>query len=200
TFLPTAMTHAADRDEAWRWYLASTRIAAYGVSVFLLVPLAAAPMFLYAWTGQMGYVGRWAFVALTVGAMASVLSFPAATLMQAAGRPGVPAKAAGYAILLNVPLSLTLVLKWGLNGAAIGTAVAMVVSAAQLLYATHRYFDRPLAATYRVLMEFWPMILVCAGWGALTYFSYSAWFETLDPASRFSRATRTWPGILSIAI
>ena len=80
------------------------------------------------------------------------------------------------------------------------TGVAMAVSAALLLHATHRYFDRPLVATYRMLVEFWPLLLVCAGWGALTYFSYSAWFETLDAATRFSRATRVWPGILSIAV
>jgi O-antigen/teichoic acid export membrane protein len=200
TFLPTAMTHAANRDEAWRWYVSSTRIAAYGVCLFLLVPLVAAPMFLYAWTGQMGYVGRWAFVALAFGAMASVLAFPAATLMQAAGRPGVPGKASAYAILLNVPLSLIFVLKWGVTGAAIGTAVAMVVSASLLLHAAHRHFGRPLAATCRMLLEFWPLLLVCAGWGATTYFAYNAWFETLDPATRFSRATRVWPGIYSIAI
>jgi O-antigen/teichoic acid export membrane protein len=199
TFLPTAMTRGASGDEAWHWYVASTRIAVYGVAVFLLAPLAVAPMFLYAWTGEMGYVGRWAFVALSFGAMASVLSLPAATLMQVAQRPGVPGKAAALAIVLNVPLSLLLVIQWGLAGAAIGTAAAMVASSSQLLHATHRHFGRPLAATCRVLMEFWPLVLVCAGFGVLTTMAYSAWFETLDPATRFSRSTRAWPGILAIA-
>lgn len=199
TFLPAAMTRGAKQDDAWEWYIASTRIAIYGVIVFLLAPLAIAPVFLYAWTGEMGYVGRWAFCALAIGAMASVLSLPAATLMQAAGRPGVPGKAAILAVLLNVPLSLLLVMQWGLVGAAIGTATAMVVSAARLVHETHRYFGRPLAATYRVLMEFWPLLLVCAGLGVLNYLLYSAWFETLEPATRFSRGTRVWPGILAIA-
>jgi O-antigen/teichoic acid export membrane protein len=200
TFLPTAMTRQADKEQTWTWYLASSRIAAYGVCVFMLAPMAIAPVFLYAWTGEMGYVGRWAFVALSIGAMASVLSLPAATLAQAEGRPNLQGRAAALAILVNVPLSLLLVVQWGLVGAAIGTAAAMLVSAVLLVAGVHRHFGRPVAATLRVLAGFWPLLLVGLCWGGLTYFLFSAWFAALDPAVRFSRVTRAYPGFVAIMV
>lgn len=200
TFLPTATILQANENDAWTWFVSSTRIAAYGVTAFMLAPLAVAPMFLYAWTGEMGYIGRWAFVALAIGAMASVLSFPAVTLMQAAGRPGIQGRVAAISILVNIPLSLVLVAKWGLIGAAIGTGIAMSFSAMHLLGAVHAYLNKPVGATIRLLAQFWPMLLVCLCWGALTYVLFSAWFVTLDPAVRFLRSTRVVPGFLAALV
>jgi O-antigen/teichoic acid export membrane protein len=200
TFLPAAMARQGNREDAWDWYLASTRVAAYGVCVFMLAPLAIAPVFLYAWTGEMGYLGRWVFAALSVGAAASVLSLPAATLAQTHGRPGLQGRAAAFAILVNVPLSLLLVLKWALVGAAIGTGMAMIASAGLLTYLVHRHFDRPFKATLRILASFWPPLLVCLCWGALTYFVFGAWFATLDPEVRFSRVTRAYPAAIAAAL
>jgi O-antigen/teichoic acid export membrane protein len=200
TFLPIAMNHQHSRDDAWEWYLASTRIAAYGVCVFLLAPLAVAPLMLYVWTGEMGYVGRWVFVALCVGACASVLSLPAATLAQVDGRPNLQGRAAALAILFNMPLSLLLVLQWGLVGAAAGTAIAMVIGAAQLVHAVHRHFQRPFEATRLVLASFWPPLLVCLCWGVVVYLCFGAWFATLDPLVRFSRVTRAYPGVIALLL
>lgn len=200
TFLPTAMTRRSNGDDIWNWYVASTRLAAYGVAVFMLAPLAVAPLFLYAWAGEMGYLGRWAFVALTIGAMASILSLPAVTLVQAAGKPGLQAQAAAIAILVNVPLSLLLVTKWGLMGAAIGTGIAMILSALQLLHAVHKHFAKSLGATWRMLARFWPLLLICAGWGALALFALDAWFAAVDQAVRYYRAARIYPGLTALGI
>lgn len=195
SFLPAAVVRHADPEDAWRWYMASTKLAAYGVLVFMLAPLAVAPLFLYAWTGQMGHIGRWPFVALSVGAMAGVLALPAATLMQAANRPGVPGRAALLSIVVNIPLSLLLVTRWELVGAAIGTAVAMSVGALQLGLAAHRHFSRPVAPTLRVLRDFWPPALVCVCGGVLAFGLFDAWFATVEPAMRFARTTRVYPAV-----
>jgi len=200
TFLPTAMTRRSSDSDIWDWYMASTRLATYGVAVFMLAPLAIAPLFLYAWAGEMGYLGRWAFVALTTGAMASILALPAATLVQAAGKPGFQARAAALAILINVPLSLLLVTQWGLMGAAIGTGIAMILSALQLLHAVHKHFARPLGATFLMLAKFWPVLLVCAAWGGFTLVGFDYWFAAVDPSIRYYRATRFYPGLAALGI
>jgi O-antigen/teichoic acid export membrane protein len=200
TFLPLAMSRQASKADAWSWYIESTRLAAYGVCAFVLAPLAIAPLFLYAWTGEMGYSGRWVFVALAIGAAASVLCLPAATLAQAEGRPALQARAAAVAILVNAPLSLVLIYHWGLIGGAAGTGVAMVCGAGQLIYAVHRLFNRSLGSTLKVLGRFWPAVLVCLCWGVPTYLLFGSWFATLDPATRFSRVMRTYPGLLAIAV
>jgi hypothetical protein len=76
----------------------------------------------------------------------------------------------------------------------------MVIGSAQLVRAIHRHFGRPLQEVMRVLSAFWPAVLVCLCWGALTYLSFSAWFAMLDPAIRFSRVTRAYPGVVAVAL
>jgi O-antigen/teichoic acid export membrane protein len=198
TLLPIAAAHRARSAEAWDWYLSMTRGAAYAACVFLIAPAAIAAPFLYAWTGEMGYVGRWVFVALSVGSIASVLSLPAVALAQAEGQPYFQTRAALTSIIVNVPLSLLLVTRWDLVGAAIGTSIAMLCSAWQLLHAVHRHFDRPLRPTLAVLARFWPAVLVCLLWGAITYLAFERWFAGVDWATRFSREMRLGPGIAAL--
>jgi O-antigen/teichoic acid export membrane protein len=200
TFLPTAMVERASAEQTWAWFLSTTRMTIYGVCIFMLAPLAVSPLFLYAWTGEMGYLGRWAFIALCAGAMAGVMALPAATLAQAEGRPGLLARAALFSVVVNVPLSLALITKWGLAGAAIGTAFAMIAGSIVLLLGVHRHFGRPLAPTIRLLAGFWAPLLVCACWAAATYFLFAAWFAGLEPAIRYSRLTRIYPGAIAVAV
>lgn len=127
TFLPTASIEAAEGGSAGERLHRMAVLSAYGILVFFAVPLAIAPVFLYAWVGEMGYISRWTFVALGLGASANLFALPLATLAQASGRPGLQARAAFVSMLVNVPLSLALVRVWGVEGAALGTAVAMVV-------------------------------------------------------------------------
>jgi O-antigen/teichoic acid export membrane protein len=199
TFLPNAMVRADGAREAWDWYLASTRLAAYGVVMFLLAPLAVAPVFLYAWTGEMGHLGRGVFLALCIGAVANVLALPAGTLAQAQGRPALLARAAGVSVAINLPLSLLLVLRFGAQGAAFGTACAMTVSAAVLVWAVHRHLGHPLAPTAALLARLWPAALVCALWGVAGMLVFDAWFATLPPDTRYARAVRLLPGMCAVA-
>ena len=198
TTLPGAVLLHADRAAALRWYLASSRITLYAVCMFMLAPLAVAPVFLYAWTGELGYVGRWVFLALIVGAMAGVLTLPAAILAQALGRADLPARSAALSILLNLPLSLLLVLNWGLAGAAVGTGIALLLSALQLFRSVHAHFGWRVAATLQVVMRLWPPVVVCVCFGALTYWIFNEWFATVEASVRYARPTRVGPGLLAL--
>ena len=198
TTLPGAVLVQADRTAALRWYFASTRMTVYAVCVFMLAPLAIAPVFLYAWTGELGYVGRWVFLALIVGAAAGVLTLPAAILAQASGRADFPARSAALSILFNVPLSLALVLQWGLAGAAIGTGIALMLSSLHLLRAVHAHFGWRITATLRTMLHLWPPIVVCVCFGALSYWMFSEWITTVEASVRYARATRIGPGLLAL--
>ncbi len=198
--LPMAVKNSTSAEDAWKWYAESTRFAAYGMCVFMLAPLAISPVFLYAWAGEMGYVGSGAFVALIIGAMANMLALPAATLIQTVGLPGLPARMAVFSILLNIPISLLLVTRWGLTGAAVGTALVMIASAGLLLHLVHRHFGRPLKVTLRILANFWPLLLVCGILGGITYLLFNGWFAMLEPGIRFARENRIYPGILAVTL
>lgn len=200
SLLPAAVVASNTAEETWRWYMNSTRMAAYFAIVFMIAPLAISPVFLYAWAGEMGYLGRWVFFALMAGSIANVLVLPALTLVQAGGVPQIQLRAALLSILFNVSLSLALVIHWRAEGAALGTGIAMLVSSAQLLYAIHAHAGQPLGATIRLLAGFWPLALTCLAWGALTYAAFHFWFATLEMGVRYSRVTRVTPGLLALAV
>ena len=198
TMLPGAVVLQTEPGDTVSWYFASTRIAVYSVCIFMLAPLAVAPVFLYAWTGEMGYYGRWVFAALIAGAIAGVLTLPAAILAQATGHEDLPAKSAALSILFNIPLSLLLVLKWGPVGAAVGTGIALLLSAMQLFRSVHAHFGWRVSATLRTIAHLWPPVLVCVCYGALTYWIFNEWFATLDASVRYARPTRVGPGLLAL--
>ncbi len=151
TFLPGAVADA-DKPEALRaGYLDTMRLSASAVGLFILAPLAVAPVLLTAWVGEIGYAGRWTFSALAVGTAANLIAFPSGTLVQALDRPGAQARAAVVSMLLNVPLSLALVRVWGVDGAATGTAIAMVASAGILVWEGHRAVGLRCVDTFRQL-------------------------------------------------
>jgi O-antigen/teichoic acid export membrane protein len=185
-------------DESWARYLAATRWAAWAVLVFMIAPLAVAPLFLYAWTGEMGYLARWAFLALMLGAAAQVLALPAAAMAQVGGRVGLQAHAALWTMLLNLPLSLVLMLHWHLTGAAVGTAMAMTAGALVLLLDVHRHYGRPLADTLKVLSECWVDVLFCTLLAVVAWAAFDVFVSAIDRDMRYSREFRLWPAILAV--
>ena len=197
SFLATASIGRESGVDIWPRYQSATRLAATAVMVFMIAPLAVAPVFLYAWTGEMGYVARWVFLGLLLGSVGNVLALPAAAMAQAAGRADIQARSAIVSMLINIPLSLILVLKWELAGAAAGTAVAMLSGSALLLFDVHRAYRQSLSATLRVLWQFWPLLLVCIVWGTLVYFPFEYWVSSLDPSTRYAREMRFYPALIA---
>src|SRR5262249_20196660 len=133
TFLPIAAQRTAAGHDVSAAARGMTSAALFTVLALFGAPLAIAPVFLYAWVGEMGYVSRHVFTCLAVGTAANLFARPVATLAQATGHAEIPARAAIASILVNVPLSLALVQVWGVEGAALGSSVAMVLGSALLL-------------------------------------------------------------------
>jgi Na+-driven multidrug efflux pump len=197
TLLPSAAAEKADRLPGW--YARATRLSAYAASFFVFAPLAIAPVFLYAWVGEMGYVTRWAFTALAAGCAASLVAVPAGTLVQALDRPGIQARAAIVSIALNIPLSLTLVRSWGVDGAALGTALAMILSSFLLVRDAHRAGGLVLSATWRDLVRRqWPLWLTCGGFAFATQTMFSRWLLTKAITLRYLVPLRL--GALAMAV
>jgi len=190
SFLPSAAIGQHSPEETWQRYVAVTRLAATAVSVFMVAPLAIAPVFLYAWTGQMGFLSRGVFVALSCGFAANVLALPAAALVQAAARADLQARAAMLTLLVNIPLSLLLLWQWGMVGAAAGTSVAMTAGAALLLADAHRAYGRPLRPTLALVASYWPALVVCALFGLVAYLPFERWFVAIPEAARDGWRTR----------
>jgi O-antigen/teichoic acid export membrane protein len=144
---------AADRHERGAdllpLYRRATRIAVLGALLCLLAPLALAPLLFPAWLGEAGAGAAVLFSILLPGIAANVATAPVSTVLQASGRPGLQAAVAAGALALNVALSLLLIGPLGVHGAAAGTSLSMVATAACYLVIFHRRHAASLAATLR---------------------------------------------------
>ena len=201
TFLPIAAQQTAtggDMSGASRRMISA---ALFGVLVLFAAPLAIAPVFLYAWVGEMGYVSRHVFTCLAVGTAANLLARPVATLAQAAGHAEIPARAAIVSIVVNVPLSLALVRVWGVEGAALGSSVAMVIGATVLLYqARARMGSEMLEGVSGVLRRHWPLAAVCLLWSVAVHHGFRNWFLETPIAVRYTVGLRLHAGLAAVAL
>jgi O-antigen/teichoic acid export membrane protein len=201
TFLPVAIQRTANSGDRASAARVMARLAVYASLVFFAAPLAVGPVFLYAWVGEMGYVSRHVFLFLVIGAMANLLALPLATVAQAAGRPEVQARAAMASILLNVPLSLILVRVSGLEGAALGSSLAMVLGMAVLVWQARRALGRDVvSAVTETVVRHAPLALACGVWGIVVHIGFTRWFEATKVAMHYTRGQRAGAAMVTLAL
>ena len=201
TFLPVATQRTVGGQHRVAATRMMARLAVYAGLIFFAAPLTVAPVFLYAWVGEMGYVSRRVFAFLVIGAAANLLALPLATVAQAAGQPGVQARAALASILLNVPLSLTLVQVWGLEGAAMGSSLAMILGMAVLLQQARLTLGRDVvSAVTGTLGRHWPLALVCLAFGTTVHVVFQRWVEGTSITVRYAVGSRATAGLIALGL
>lgn len=201
TMLPIAAQHAARGVTSLGHTRRLILLAVHGVLVFCAAPWAVAPVFLYAWVGEMGYVSRHVFAWLVVGAAANLLALPIATLAQAAGHRRVQARAAVSSIVVNVFLSVTFVHVWGLPGAAFGSSVAMVLGTAILSSEARAALGGEVTAAIRVaLTRNLPVMVVCLGLGILVHVAFDLWIMSVPVGVRYSIGLRVMAAFAAVGL
>jgi Na+-driven multidrug efflux pump len=171
------------------------------VLVLFAAPLAVAPVFLYAWVGEMGFVSRHVFTCLAVGTAANLLARPVAAVTQAAGQEHLPARAAIVSIVVNLPLSLLLVRWWGVEGAALGSSLAMVLGSAVLLREARTGPSREFVESLqRAVARHWPLAFVCLAWGTAVHHVFRSWLLTTPVAVRYEMDLRLRAAVIAIAL
>ncbi len=146
------------------------RFTLLGTAVFLLLPIAVAPIGLFAWVGQVGYHAAGVFLLLALAITSNVLVMPFNIYLQAVGRVELELRRAMTAAAANIPLSVLLIGHLGKEGAALGTLIACL--GANLLFAIgfQRNFKVPLNQMVRGTASIaWPIactvgLIGCAAW------------------------------------
>lgn len=126
--VPGLTRHFADRSDLGLPILHLMRITLVGIGFTLLLPLAVAPIGLFAWVGQVGYQAAPLFSLLVMAVMANLLVLPLSICAQAMGRAPLDMRRSLLAIVINVPLSFVLIKQYGNQGAALGTLVACLTA------------------------------------------------------------------------
>ncbi len=134
------------------------------------------------WVGGALHMVAMAFAVLIIGNLFSQIMMPTYFIVVGKGvlRPGV--YAAVIACGLNPILSYIFITRWGFSGAALGTAVPMVVSTAYFFVACRHHFLDPI---FRTLRKAYLRPLLCSLVAALPI-----------PALLYSKVA-TWIGVLA---
>lgn len=200
TFLPTAAIQAAQAVPSGDRLRRMATLSAYAAIAFFGIPLVVAPVFLYAWLGELGHAARWAFVLLGAAAAIELLAMPLGTLVQASGRPGIQARAGLVSVLVNVPVTVGLVWALGVEGAAIGSAIAAAAGFSMLVRGANRALGPDVATVVRqTAARFWPLVAGCVAWGAAVHISFARWYAA-SPGLRDDAGTRALAAFAALGL
>jgi O-antigen/teichoic acid export membrane protein len=200
TFLPAATIAAAEGPQSSESLNTMLKLTVYGTLLFLLAPAAVAPVLLYGWVGELGFVSRWVFVGLVVASSASLLSMPFATMAQALGRPIIQARAAFVTVTLSLTFGAALVPGLGAEGVALATAVSAVVGAALMVAEVLGVLRLPFRDTvWRAVVGRWPAALACLLFGSALAWAFRVWLESTPLSARYTVTARA-EGLLMCAV
>lgn len=145
-------------------YRRAARVAALGVAFCLLAPWALASLLFTAWLGAAGDEAAAVFAILLPGIALNVYTAPVSTVLQATAGAGLQAAVSAGALALNAVLSLVLIGRFGVAGAAAGTAASMVVTSCAYIWLFHLRMRASLAATLAAsLRPLLPLLPLLAG-------------------------------------
>jgi hypothetical protein len=101
---------------------------------------------------------------------------------------------------LNVPLSVLLV-RLGVEGAALGTATAMVAASILLMSDAHHLAGLSLGTTWRKLAQQQrPLWITCAWFGIATHEVFDWWFRQTDVSARYAVTLRLGAVVLAVLL
>lgn len=212
-----AITAEYARKESWRTQrvLESVlRQMALGLGMLVVVLFVFAPELLRAWLGQRFAIpGALPFRILLLGVAANALAHMPFVYLYATGRPDLPAKNHVAELAFHVPLTLLLVRRFGVAGAAAAWTVRVWIDAALLFWqagsrgalrtprATGRYWVATVVAlaVLSVVLEVvdraienQPYVSVLLSAATLGAFVVASWWKALAPEERAS-----WVGLLA---
>ena len=151
------------RAELIDGYIRGTKYLALITIPMNIFTIIFAHQIMYIWMG-LGYensVRMIQILGLTWGI--AILCGMRAVIVQAIARPDIEMKAGLIAAILNIPLSIILIIKFGFLGVAFGTLIAFLASAAYGTVKFHKELKLPLRQLIRTKILSILAVCVCAG-------------------------------------
>ena len=161
-FAPALTERHGRNEDVSADLLRMLRLTVFGTGVFLLLPLAVAPIGLFAWIGQIGYHAAPTFALLALSVISTVLIMPLSMAAQAQGRARLEFARAFGAMMVNVPCSFLLIHAYGKEGAALGTLIACLLGNSLFAWWLLRSIGLSWTRVFAVLRPFALPILVVA--------------------------------------
>lgn len=150
---------AKERDKLEELHFRAHKYLALTAVPLVAFAIVAAKTLVHVWVGGDLEVIAFAFAVLVIGNFAAQMGSPTYFVMVGRGilRPAV--YGCLLAIALNIPLSYFFIKWWGFSGAALGTAIPMILSTVYFFIACKPHFKVPL---YRMLGRAYLKPLLCS--------------------------------------
>jgi len=168
-----------ERSKLIEGYTKVTKYLGLIASPLFILIIISAPQIITAWMGK-GYEKSVLVIqVLGVGWLCSVLGGVRSVVLQAIGKPGIETRVGLVAVILNIPLSIVFIIKFGFTGVAFGTSIALFCSVLYGFRKLHQELQIPLGVFIKATF-LKPLILcLCIGlplW-ILTTLSQGVLFE-----------------------
>jgi len=153
--LLTAITPAASQlhacDENEKVYVLFSKASKY--MVLALVPVMCLSIFnagliMRFWMGSDYQRSAFVMQILVLGYFMNMSCGVVSPIVQGIGRPQIQMRAAFLSAALNICLSIILVVKMGFYGAALGTAVSLILANLYYVYSFHKFMDKSLLSYF----------------------------------------------------
>ncbi|OGF45670.1 MAG: hypothetical protein A2452_01445 [Candidatus Firestonebacteria bacterium RIFOXYC2_FULL_39_67] len=144
-------------------YVRGTKYLSYIAVPFFFLIFVLAPQIMHVWMGDGYEKSVWIIRILAPGWLYALLAAVRGTFMQAVNRLDIEMRAGLVAAVVNIPLSLFFIVKFGILGVALGTTIALFFSATYSLVRLHRVLKIPIR-NFLGQTVLWPLLL-CSGAG-----------------------------------
>jgi len=125
-------------------YTKGTKYLALLVLPIFSFVIISAPQIMMVWMGPGYEKSAWVIRILGFGWLAAVSAGVSSALVQAMARTDIEMKSGLIAAILNVPLSIILITKFGFAGVVFGTSIALICAVTYYLIKVHKAIKVPL--------------------------------------------------------
>ncbi len=130
---------AGDEKSLRELYMRSSKYLSFISIPLLFFVFFFAPAIIKVWLGGGFELSVITLQVLILGYFANIMTFPGSQVAIGLGKPDYVMKSSIIATVSNLILSVFLIIKFGYLGAALGTAIAMIVASGYFIFALHRH-------------------------------------------------------------
>ena len=171
-----------ERSKLIEGYTRITKYLGLIASPLFILIIISAPQIMMSWMGP-GYERSVLIIqVLGVGWLCSVLGGVRSVVLQAIGKPGIETRVGIIAVVMNIPLSIIFILRFGFTGVAFGTSIALLFSVLYGFRKLHQELQIPLGVFIR--NTFLKPLLLCICIGLSLWILTALFQETLFEPTR----------------
>ncbi len=148
-------------NDVWNLYIkASKYLFIFTTPLFVFLALNAR-LVLELWLGKSYLPAEIVLLVMCAGYYFNLLSGVANVVSIGIGKPEFEMETSVYASIVNILLSIILIMKYGLAGCVIATAITFLFYSAFLVFKFHSHYKKPMAIFFKMVLHSFVLSAIC---------------------------------------